>query len=72
MYVWSESKEEWERVEWTEEGKEILRQIHELARRLEEIENVGKKHAVIALIEELTSETVTKAYVEEKVGLLFR
>jgi len=71
MKIWSDSKQDWEEVEWSEEGKRTLKEINRLARRLELIENYGKKHAVIALIKELTSEAISKAYVSEKLEILF-
>ena len=72
FHVWSDSREDWEEINWNEKSVELLKEIHQLARKIEEIDNYGKKHAIIALIEELTSEPViAKDYVIEKVKLLF-
>jgi len=72
FHVWSGSKEDWEEIDWNKRSVQLLKEIHRLAREIEKIDNYGKKHAVIALIEELTSEPViAKGYVMEKVKLLF-
>lgn len=70
--VWSDRLQDWEEMGWKEESIELLKEIHRLARKIERIDNYGKKHAVIAIIEELTSEPVIdKRYVMEKVRMLF-
>lgn len=58
-------------VPFTAEQRELLRQIHELARKMERIKNTGKVHAVIALIEELSADYIAESYLMEKINLLF-
>jgi hypothetical protein len=61
-----------EEINFTEKQKEILRKIHNLAREMEQINNQGKAHAVIALIEEFSKEDyISPRYIKEKMNLLF-
>ena len=58
-------------IPFTSEQRELLQQIHELARKMERIKNTGKVHAVIALIEELSADYIAESYLLEKINLLF-
>ncbi len=72
IHVWSKRKEEWETIPFSDEEAEILKQIHLLARRLEQTQGTHpKKHPIVALLEELTSDTIAYSYVKEKIDLLF-
>jgi len=50
---------------------ELLRQIHLLAIEMENIDNSGRRHALIALIEELSDGCISEDYIREKLNLLF-
>lgn len=56
----------------TEKQVEILSQIHELARKMEKIDNSFKRHYLIALLEELTSGVIAMSYIKEKLEGLMR
>jgi len=55
----------------TPEQTEIAKRIHELARKMEEINNSGYAHPRIAMIEELTKEPTAIDYMLEKMERLF-
>lgn len=57
--------------EMTEEQKHLLKKIHKIARQMEQMNNTGKAHARIAMIEELTKEPTSESYIREKMKLLF-
>lgn len=44
----------------------ILAQIHVLAREMEKINNRGKAHYLIAMIQELSAGVVAESYIREK------
>ena len=58
-------------VNLTEEQKKILKKIHEQLREMEKINNSGKAHFLIALLEELTEGTFAISYIREKLTGLF-
>lgn len=60
-----------EEIGFTREQLELLKRIHLLARRMEDIKNSGKCHCVIALIEELSNSYIDLHYILEKLNLLF-
>jgi len=49
----------------------LLEEIHKLACAMEKIKNRGKVHAVVALLEELSSEYIDLNYCVEKLNLLY-
>jgi hypothetical protein len=55
----------------TAEQKQIASEIHEKARQMERIKNIGMGHARIAMIEELTKEPTSIDYMIEKMERLF-
>lgn len=60
-----------EEIGLTEEQKQLLNDIHILARRMETIKNTGKVHALIVLLEELSCHYIDPIYIREKLNILF-
>ena len=72
IHVWSNSKQEWEEIGFSEKEMKILKEIHRLARQLEKYQHSHvKKHPIVALLLELSSDPIAPNYVQEKVKLLF-
>lgn len=59
-------------VDLTDKQRELLRQIYQLAREMETINNQGTAHCLIALIEELSNGSIAISYLQEKLTGLFR
>ena len=58
-------------IGFTDEQLKILKNIHVLARQMEQIKNMGKVRAVISLIEELSNDFIDVLYFIEKANMLF-
>lgn len=60
-----------EEVNLTEKQKVMIQEIHRQLREMEKINNSGKAHYLIALLEELTAGVFAISYIKEKLSGLF-
>ena len=57
---------------FTDEQLKILQEIYQKAKKLEELDNTGKKKLIIAIIEGISNGYIDLKYIIEKLELLFK
>jgi len=59
-------------INLTPEQRVLLKDIHNLAKRMEYMNNQKQAHALIAILEELSNHIIDPSYLKEKLNLLFK